>query len=65
MKIARTSLTLGIALSDQGQVHGMTLEIFLHLPQYKLSGPISQLWNMLGSCDYQIIIYKIYQYRYA
>ena len=26
-------------------------EIFLHLPQYKLSRPISQLWHMLGSCD--------------
>ena len=26
-------------------------EIFLHLPQYKLSSPISQLWHMLGSCD--------------
>ena len=23
-------------------------EIFLHLPEYKLSGPISQLWGMLG-----------------
>ena len=26
-------------------------EIFLHLPKYKLSSPISQLWHMLGSCD--------------
>ena len=26
-------------------------EIFHHLPQYKLSRPISQLWHMLGSCD--------------
>ena len=26
-------------------------QIFLHLPQYKLSGPKSQLWHMLGSCD--------------
>ena len=26
-------------------------EIFLHLPQCKLSSPISQLWHMLGSCD--------------
>ena len=26
-------------------------ENFLHLPQYKLSSPISQLWHMLGSCD--------------
>ena len=27
------------------------LESFLHLPQYKLSRPISLLWHMLGSCD--------------
>ena len=26
-------------------------EIFLHLPKYKLSSPISQLWHMLGKCD--------------
>ena len=26
-------------------------EMFLHLPQYKLPSPISQLWHMLGSCD--------------
>ena len=26
-------------------------EIFLHIPQYKLSSPISQLWHMLESCD--------------
>ena len=26
-------------------------QFFLHLPQYKLSSPISQLWNKLGSCD--------------
>ena len=32
------------ALSDQGQGH-------IHLPQYKLSSPISQLWHTLGSCD--------------
>ena len=33
-------------------------EIFLHLPQYKLSSPISQLWHMSGSCDevYVLII---------
>ena len=24
---------------------------FLHLPQYKLSSPMSQLWHMLGSRD--------------
>ena len=31
------------ALSDQGQGHGLTL---------KLSSPVSQLWHMLGSCDF-------------
>ena len=25
--------------------------IFLHLPQYNLSSPISQLWLKLRSCD--------------
>ena len=29
----------------------VTARLFLHLPPYKLSGPISQLWHMLGSCD--------------
>ena len=33
-------------LSDQGQGHGVT-EIFSHLPQYKLSSPLSQLWHIL------------------
>ena len=37
------------ALSDQDQGHDF--EIFLHLPQYKLLSPISQLWHMSGSCD--------------
>ena len=44
MKIAQTSSTLGIVRSrsrSQGD-----FEIFLHLPQYKLSSPISQLWDM-------------------
>ena len=43
------SSTLG--LSDQGQGHSVTLNFFLHLPQYKVLSPISQLWYMLGSCD--------------
>ena len=38
-------------IADQGQGHRVTLKFFLHLPQYKLSSPISQLWNKLGSCD--------------
>ena len=29
----------------------VTARFFHHLPQYKLSGPISQLWDMFGSCD--------------
>ena len=36
---------------NQSQGHSVTLKIFLHLPQYKLSSPISQLCHMLGSCD--------------
>ena len=49
MKIARMSSTLGNVRSRSRSQHD--LEIFLHLPQYKLSRPISQLWHMLGSCD--------------
>ena len=34
--------------------------IFLHLPQYKLSSSLSQLWHMLVSMSVNhIIIYKI------
>ena len=39
------------AFCDQVQGHSVTLKIFPHLLQYKLSRPISQLWHMLGSCD--------------
>ena len=38
-------------LFDQDQGHDVNFEIFLNLPQYKLSNPISQLSRMLGSCD--------------
>ena len=38
-----------LALSDQIQGHG-DFEMFLHLPQYKLLSPISQLWHMIESC---------------
>ena len=41
MKIARTSSTLGIVRSRSRSRRDF--EIFLHLPQYKLSRPISQL----------------------
>ena len=27
------------------------LKIFLHLPQYRLPSPVSQLWQMVGSCE--------------
>ena len=53
MKIAQTSLTLGIVRSRSRSWRDF--EIFLHLPQYKLSGPISQLWLQVGkwwTCDY-------------
>ena len=43
------SSTLGIDRSRLGSRHDF--ENFLHLPQYKLSSPVSQLWHMLGSCD--------------
>ena len=48
MKIAQRVQHL--ALSDQGQGHGQT-EFILHLPQYKLLSPISQLWHLIGSCN--------------
>ena len=42
------------------------LQIFLHLPQYKLLGPISQLWNRIGSNNllslHLILVYNIYKY---
>ena len=47
--VYENSLTLGIVRSRSRSWRDF--EIFLHLPQYKLSGPISQLWHMLGSCD--------------
>ena len=40
-----TSSTMGIVRS--GSRSQRDLEIFLHLPQYKLPRPISQLWHML------------------
>ena len=46
MQITWTDSILGIF--SQGQSHGMT-GTFLQLPQYKLSGPITQLWYELGS----------------
>ena len=49
MKIARMSSTLGIVQSRSRSRRDF--EIFLHIPQYKLSSPISQLWHKLGSCD--------------
>ena len=49
MEIARMSSILGIVRSSSSSQ--CDFAIFLHLPQYKLSSPISQLWHMLGSCD--------------
>ena len=46
-KIARTSSTLGTVRSRSRSRR----EIVLHLPEYKLSSPVSQLWHMLGSSD--------------
>ena len=47
MKIAQKSLTLGnVRLRSRRD-----FESFLYLPQHKLLSPISQLWQMLGSCD--------------
>ena len=45
---ARMSLTLDIVRSRS--MARRDFEIFLHLQQYKLSSPISQLWHILGSC---------------
>ena len=47
--VARTSSTLGIVRSRSRSRHDF--KIFLHLPQYKLSSPISHHWHKLGSCD--------------
>ena len=45
---------------------GRDFQIFLHLLQYKLSGPITQLWYKLGSMYvYLRIIYKFYKHRHA
>ena len=49
MNIARRSSTLGIVRSRSKSQRDF--EIFLHLPQYKLSSPLSQLWHKLESCD--------------
>ena len=45
MKISRMSSTLGIVRSRSRSQHDF--EIFLLLPPYKLSGPITQLWYKL------------------
>ena len=47
--MARMNLTLDIVGSRS--TSRRDFDIFLHLPQYKLSSPISQLGHMLGSCD--------------
>ena len=47
MKIARTSSTLGIVQSRSRS--GCDFESFLHLQQYKLLSPISQLYIYISS----------------
>ena len=37
--------------SDEIDIGHCPIKVKVHLPQYKLSSPISQLWHMLGSCD--------------
>ena len=49
MKSPRMSLTLGFVESRSRS--RFNFEFFSHLPQYKLSSAISQLWNKIGSCD--------------
>ena len=46
MKISWMCSTLGIVRSRSRSGHDF--EFFLHLPQYKLSSPISQLWHMVA-----------------
>ena len=46
-EISRTSSILGIA--GPRSRSWRDFEMFLHLPQYKLSGPITLLWYKLGS----------------
>ena len=46
--MAQTNSTFGIVRSRSRS--GWDFEFFLHLPQYKLSIPISQLWHMKESC---------------
>ena len=44
------------------------LQKFPHLPQYKVSGPIVQLWYYFGILSmyvHLILIYKIYECRHA
>ena len=47
MKISQKSSILGIA--GPRSRSWRDFEIFLHLPQYELSGPITQLWYKLES----------------
>ena len=50
MKISWISSTWGFVGSRLRSRH--VLEIFLHLPQYKPSSPIYQLWHIVGSSYY-------------
>ena len=51
------------ALSDQGQIHGVTLKFFLHLSQYKLS---NHIYPMSHSIYVHLpSVKKIFQYCHA
>ena len=48
------SSTLGIVRSRSRSWRDF--ENFLHLPQYKMSSHISQLWHKLGTDDYPLVL---------
>ena len=37
----------------------LTGRLFLHVPQYKLSRPIFQLWHKIGCCELNIWVHQI------
>ena len=49
MKITGTSSILDIIRSRLRSMYMWAFKHLLHLPQYKLSGPVTQLWNNLES----------------
>ena len=61
MKIALTSSKLNIVGSRSSD----TVKVFFNIPQYKLSGPITELWYnfelILSTYVHLIIVYKLYE----